>query len=224
MKQCPLCGNMMPDDANFCPACMGDKQPEYYNEYINNSINYNTNYAPPPEIQPPPFVVYNDTANSTTFSVTQIAEEYGKSAVWLNSYLRDKGVQVKQNGIWVLTSAFSNQGYTASKYYNINGSVKKQHTYWTPRGKEFICRLLESDGYFKVEPKLNQYPVHDETTNNLVPSVDKAKIWELALSAIAPPFGFIYGAVINKTRPGTSQKLFAAAVVGLIFRGIFGMF
>lgn len=228
MKQCPLCGSMMPDDANYCSSCMGDNV-QYDNSYINNT-NYtnNNNYAPP---TPAPNIIcndvyndiYNNVGNMPTFSVTQIAKEYGKSAVWLNSYLRDKGIQIKQGDVWVLTPAFANQGYTTSKSYNINGSISKQHTYWTPKGKLFINQLLETDGYFKIVPLNNQpfYP-QAQNTNNLPQTVqDKATVWELALSAIVPPFGFIYGAIINKSRPKTSQKLIAVAVVGLIFRGIF---
>ena len=48
-------------------------------------------------------------------STTKIAKDYGKSAVWLNSYLHDKKIQYKQGGVWLLYQNYAQCGYTSTK-------------------------------------------------------------------------------------------------------------
>jgi anti-repressor protein len=86
-------------------------------------------------------------------STSVIAKDYGKSAVWLNQYLHDKGVQYKQggkNGIWLLYQKYAEQGYTSTKTNPYNGrdgyQHTKVHTYWTQKGRLFIHDMLKSDG------------------------------------------------------------------------------
>lgn len=92
-------------------------------------------------------------------STSVIAKDYGKSAIWLNQYLHDKGVQYKQggkNGIWLLYQKYAEQGYTGTKTNPYNGSDGLQHTrvhtYWTQKGRLFIYAMLKNDGILpKVE-------------------------------------------------------------------------
>lgn len=83
-------------------------------------------------------------------STTKIAKDYGKSAVWLNSYLHDKKIQYKQGGVWLLYQNYAQCGYTSTKTHNYNGDDgiqhAKVHTYWTQKGRLFIYDLLKSDG------------------------------------------------------------------------------
>jgi len=83
-------------------------------------------------------------------STTKIVKDYGKSAVWLNSYLHDKKIQYKQGGVWLLYQNYAQCGYTSTKTHNYNGDDgiqhAKVHTYWTQKGRLFIYETLKSDG------------------------------------------------------------------------------
>jgi len=83
-------------------------------------------------------------------STTKIAKDYGKSAVWLNNYLHDKGIQYKQGDIWLLYQKYAQHGYTSTKTHSYNGDDgevhSKVHTYWTQKGRLFTYDLLKSDG------------------------------------------------------------------------------
>ena len=83
-------------------------------------------------------------------SATKIAKDYGKSAIWLNNYLHEHGIQFKQGDIWILYQKYAQQGYTSTKTSVYNGSDgnehTKVHTYWTQKGRLFIYDLLKSDG------------------------------------------------------------------------------
>ena len=83
-------------------------------------------------------------------SVTQIAKDYGKSAVWLNEFLHKKHVQFKQGKCWFLYQRYAEQGYTSTKTQTFNapdGTVHtKVHMYWTQKGRLFLYDLLKSEG------------------------------------------------------------------------------
>ena len=83
-------------------------------------------------------------------SVTQIAKDFGKSAMWLNKFLHEKGVQFRKNSIWYPYQKYADEGYMASKstaITYINGEPNATyHTYWTQKGRRFIYDLLKSDG------------------------------------------------------------------------------
>lgn len=90
-------------------------------------------------------------------STTKIAKDYGKSAVWLNSYLHDKGVQFKQGDIWLLYQKHAQFGYTSTKTHSYNGDDGQQqtkaHTYWTQKGRLFIYDLLKTNGILPLIEK-----------------------------------------------------------------------
>ena len=83
-------------------------------------------------------------------SIGKIAKDFGKSAVWLNKWLHEQGVQYKQGEIWLLYQKYAEQGYTSTKtqtYNGNDGSVHtKVHTYWTQKGRLFIYDLLKTNG------------------------------------------------------------------------------
>lgn len=87
-------------------------------------------------------------------STSKIAKDYGKSAVWLNRYLHEKGVQFKQGDIWLLYQKYAQQGYTSTKthsYPSDDGNMhSKVHTYWTQKGRLFIYDLLKNDGILPI--------------------------------------------------------------------------
>ncbi len=93
-------------------------------------------------------------------STSVIAKDFGKSAIWLNQYLHDKGIQYKQggkNGIWLLYQKYAEQGYTGTKTNPYNGADglqhTKVHTYWTQKGRLFIYSMLKADG---ILPKIEK--------------------------------------------------------------------
>ena len=87
-------------------------------------------------------------------STSAIAKDYGKSAIWMNRYLHEKGVQFKQGDIWLLYQRYAQEGYTSTKthtYPGTNGETHtKVHTYWTQKGRLFIYELMKSDGYMPL--------------------------------------------------------------------------
>lgn len=87
-------------------------------------------------------------------SATQIAKDYGKSAIWLNNILHENKVQFKQGGVWLLYQKYADKGYTTSKTEVYNGSDGKQHsrihTYWTQKGRLFIYDLLKGVGIYPL--------------------------------------------------------------------------
>ena len=48
-------------------------------------------------------------------STSAIAKDYGKSAIWMNRYLNEKGIQFKQGSIWLLYQKYAENGYTKDK-------------------------------------------------------------------------------------------------------------
>jgi len=96
---------------------------------------------------------YFDLVLSTTdaVSATAIAKDFGKSAQWLNDLLHDYRVQYRQEGLWVLYQKYADKGYTCTKTTTFTGNDgtihSKLHTYWTQKGRQFICDLLQSHGY-----------------------------------------------------------------------------
>ena len=83
-------------------------------------------------------------------STSAIAKDYGKSAVWMNRYLHEKGLQFKQGEIWLLYQKYAEKGYTSTKTHSYLGNDgethTKPHTYWTQKGRLFLYELMKSDG------------------------------------------------------------------------------
>ena len=90
-------------------------------------------------------------------STSAIAKDYGKSAIWMNRYLHEKGVQFKQSDIWLLYQKYAQKGYTSTKTHSYPGTDgethTKVHTYWTQKGRLFIYELMKSDG---MKPLIEQ--------------------------------------------------------------------
>ena len=90
-------------------------------------------------------------------STSAIAKDYGKSAIWMNRYLHEKGVQFKQSDIWLLYQKYAQKGYTSTKTHSYSGydgePHTKVHTYWTQKGRLFIYELMKSDN---IKPLIEQ--------------------------------------------------------------------
>lgn len=80
-------------------------------------------------------------------TITQIAKDYGMSAIKMNELLHELKVQFKQSGQWLLYSKYQNCGYTRSEtttYTHTNGEKGvKLITKWTQKGRMFLYELLK---------------------------------------------------------------------------------
>ena len=87
-------------------------------------------------------------------STTQIAKDYGKSAMWLNKLLAENKIQFKQSDIWILYKKYAEQGYTQTKTDPYIGKDGKTHTRprtcWTQKGRLFIYDFLKSLGILPI--------------------------------------------------------------------------
>lgn len=82
--------------------------------------------------------------------ISTIAKDYGKSAVWLNKWLHEHGIQYKMGTVWLLYQKYADRGYVQSKTFTIldgNGdTIAKPNTQWTQRGRMFIYEQLKKEG------------------------------------------------------------------------------
>lgn len=78
--------------------------------------------------------------------VTQIAKDYGMSAIAFNRMLHDYGIQYPIRGSWVLYAEYANLGYTQSKTYTIDEDKAVMHTCWTQAGRIFLYNFLAERG------------------------------------------------------------------------------
>lgn len=82
--------------------------------------------------------------------ISTIAKDYGKSAVWLNKWLHEHGIQYKMGTVWLLYQKYADRGYVQSKTFTVldsNGdSIAKPSTQWTQRGRLFIYEQLKKEG------------------------------------------------------------------------------
>lgn len=78
--------------------------------------------------------------------VTQIAKDYGMTAIAFNRMLHDYGIQYSIRNSWVLYAEYANLGYTQSKTYQIGDDKAIMHTCWTQAGRIFLYNFLVERG------------------------------------------------------------------------------
>ncbi|MBJ8025228.1 phage antirepressor KilAC domain-containing protein [Bacillus cereus] len=83
-------------------------------------------------------------------TVSQVAADYGLSAMRLNKILKEEKIQYKVNDQWLLYSKHQNKGYTKSKTVDVTHSdgsrSVKMNTRWTQKGRIFIHEILTKQG------------------------------------------------------------------------------
>lgn len=101
-----------------------------------------------------------------THHTTHIAAELGLSAIALNKLLKDKGIQYKIDGHWVLSTKYKNKGYEDYKttpYINSLGQpCTSTEMIWKERGRRFIHDL--------INPNLR--PPNADFSQGLSPSIN----------------------------------------------------
>lgn len=87
--------------------------------------------------------------------ITVIARDYEWSARRMNAFLRDRGIQFKdeRRNVWLLTPEYASKGYAVTETYKC-ASYTATHTNWTPAGRMFIYSLMKEAGY---RPLMEQY-------------------------------------------------------------------
>lgn len=99
-----------------------------------------------------PKVSYYDKIlqSNATMTVTQIAQDYGMSAMRLNKELESMRIQHKVRGQWILFAQFLEGGYVHSRAVEIVRSDGrhdvKYNTEWTTKGRIFLYESLKAKG------------------------------------------------------------------------------
>lgn len=91
---------------------------------------------------------YTDTVlqSTSTYTMTQVAKEFGMSAHRFGNLLRERKVMFYQSGQWLLTSKYQAKGYTKPRthhYTSKDGSTGTNTiTVWTEKGRAFLHNKL----------------------------------------------------------------------------------
>ena len=89
-------------------------------------------------------------SSTQTVTVTQIAQDYGFTAIRFNELLCNLRIQHKVGGQWILYMPFLNKGYVqsfSSYFVSPDGEVQvKLHTRWTQSGRLFLYDELKKAG------------------------------------------------------------------------------
>lgn len=99
-----------------------------------------------------PKVSYYDKIlqSNATMTITQIAQDYGMSAVRMNKELEAMKIQHKVRGQWILFAPFLKGGYVHSRAVDIirkDGQHDvKYNTEWTTKGRIFLYESLKAKG------------------------------------------------------------------------------
>ena len=98
-----------------------------------------------------------------TLATTQVAADYGMSAVSFNKRLKEMRIQRKVNGQWILYTEFMGKGYVHSKTIAFQHSDGRPDTRlsteWTQRGRMFLYNALKEAGILPLIEK-NRVNIH----------------------------------------------------------------
>lgn len=99
-----------------------------------------------------PKVSYYDRIlqSNATMTITQIAQDYGMSAIAMNKELESMRIQHKERGQWILYAQFLKGGYVHSRAVDIirrdGRHDVKYNTEWTTKGILFLYEALKGKG------------------------------------------------------------------------------
>lgn len=105
---------------------------------------YQVEYVRPLEIKEE----YHDKVldSDGTLTVREVAQDFGKTANWLNKILNGLGIQFKQGKKWHLYSKYKDMGLV-KEITILDEENDKNYTRmkWTQKGREFIHKLLKEN-------------------------------------------------------------------------------
>ena len=99
-----------------------------------------------------PKVSYYDRIlqSNATMTITQIAQDYGMSAIAMNKELESMRIQHKERGQWILYAQFLKGSYVHSRAVDIirkdGRHDVKYNTEWTTKGRLFLYEALKGKG------------------------------------------------------------------------------
>lgn len=99
-----------------------------------------------------PKVSYYDRIlqSTATMTITQIAQDYGMSAIAMNKELESMRIQHKERAQWILYAQFLKGGYVHSRAVDIirkdGRHDVKYNTEWTTKGRLFLYEALKAKG------------------------------------------------------------------------------
>lgn len=99
-----------------------------------------------------PKVSYYDRIlqSNATMTITQIAQDYGMSAIAMNKELESMRIKHKERGQWILYAQFLKGGYVHSRAVDIirrdGRHDVKYNTEWTTKGRIFLYEALKGKG------------------------------------------------------------------------------
>lgn len=99
-----------------------------------------------------PKVSYYDRIlqSNATMTITQIAQDYGMSAIAMNKELESMRIQHKERCQWILYAQFLKGGYVHSRVVDIirrdGRHDVKYNTEWTTKGRLFLYEALKEKG------------------------------------------------------------------------------
>ena len=111
-----------------------------------------------------PKVSYYDQIlqSNATMTITQIAQDYGMSAIKMNKQLEAMKIQHKMRGQWILYGQFLTGGYVHSRAVDIIRSDGrhdvKYNTEWTTKGRIFLYEALKEKGILPLIEKKEDTP------------------------------------------------------------------
>ena len=88
--------------------------------------------------------------------ITQIAKEYGLSAVKLNKFLHEKKIQYCVNGQWLLYADYQDKGYIKSVHVRLENNTSREHSQWTQKGRLFLYEYLKKYGIIPLMEQGNR--------------------------------------------------------------------
>lgn len=92
-------------------------------------------------------------------TISQIAKDYGMSAMKFNVELHNHRIQYLVNGQWLLYSEHQSKGYTSSKSVVITRTdgrrEVKMNTQWTQKGRMFLYNFLKEKGLLPMIEREN---------------------------------------------------------------------
>lgn len=121
-----------------------------------------------------PKVSYYDRIlqSNATMTITQIAQDYGMSAIAMNKELESMRIQHKERGQWILYAQFLKGGYVHSRAVDIirrdGRHDVKYNTEWTTKGRLFLYEALKGKGILPLIEQENT--PRDKDTGGREPS------------------------------------------------------
>lgn len=97
--------------------------------------------------------------SETTYTMTQVAKEFGMGASAFSDFLFKKKVIFRLSGMWMMFAKYDDKGYSAVRTKKIesgHGSIiTSSYLVWTEKGRMFLHNKFDKE--LNVDPQLNMF-------------------------------------------------------------------